>query len=299
MAINTLKIRKYQPLVNQSNSRNVFFETNYSFLLDCINKRLVIIIISLFLIGFTSEISAQGCDYLPGAVILTQSPNSNPTFYSTAFFIVEANQDTILQVNTTAPTFLNLKRGFYEAYAVTYKTRDSILNLEIGNALQNITSNCLSFSAPYAFSVCSPPMLDNLEDSSLEVCADNNTTIQLTDSLTFNDLDDGLDTFSLFISIIESPDVANDTLNVDLTPFTGLTKSFNAGQLIIQNVRSTLQTQAIFRAVYFYSSSKIKGNRKIEFQVADGISLSNTPNRTIIVSPLPTAPIQIFRKRNE
>jgi len=294
-----LKIRKYQPLVNQSNSHNVFFETNYSSLLDWINKRLVITIISLFLIGVTSKISAQGCDYLPGDVILVKGNETNTSYYSTAFFIISTHHDTILQVNTTVPTFLNLKRGFYEAYAVTYKTRDSVLNLEKGNVFQNITSNCLSFSAPYAFSVCSPPLLDHLEDSSLEVCADNNTTIQLSDSLTFNDMDNGLDTFSLFISIIESPDRVHDTLDVDLTPFTGLMKSFDTGKLTIQNVRSTMQAQAILRAVYFYSSSKIKGNRKIEFQVTDGINLSNTPNRDIIVSPLPTAPTQIFRKRNE
>lgn len=241
---------------------------------------------------------AQGCDYLPGNITLINSPDENNNFYTTTYFMVETNQDAIVQVNET-PTFLNITRGFYEAYAVTYKTRDSIRNLEKGQYFENINSECLNFSAPYSFSVCAQPTLNNLEESQIEVCADNNSTVNLTDSITVLDLDDALDTFSIFISIIESPDSSNDTLDVDLSPFIGLTKSFNAGRLEIHNVRSPLQVQAILRTTYFYSSSSVKGNRKIAFQVADGINLSNTPNREIIVTPLPTAPIQIFRKKKE
>jgi len=263
---------------------------------DRISKGLIFINIALFGLCLPTNLAAQGCDYLPGDIILNSSPTINSNFYTTAYFIIDNNQDTIIQVNRQ-PVFLNIKRGFYEAYAVTYKTRDSILNLEIGQSFDNIISDCINFSQPYSFSVCALPILDDLEGSELEVCADNSSTVILTDSLTFRDMDDALDTFSIFLSIIESPDSSNDTLDVDLSPFTGLTKNFNAGRLAIHNVRSPLQVQAILRAAYFFSSSTIKGNRTIAFQVADGINLSNTPHREIIVTPLPTAPTQIFRKR--
>jgi len=293
-----LKLNKYQSFVNQSNSRNAFFETEFLCLLENINKGLIFIIISLGCLCLPNNLSAQGCDYLPGDITLNHSPDENNNFYTTVYFMIEINQNTIVQINEE-PTFLNVSRGFYEAYAVTYKTRDSILNLVIGQSFENIISDCINFSAPFSFSVCAPPILSNLEESQLEVCADNSSTVNLTDSLTFMDLDNALDTFFIFLSIIESPDAANDTLDVDLSPFIGLTKNFTAARLTIHNVRSPLQVQAILRATYFFSSSTVKGNRKIAFQVGDGINLSNMPNRAIIVAPLPTAPTQIFRKKKE
>lgn len=276
------------------NSVNTPFKTVFICLFGRYCKGLVISCLCFFILPFYSI--AQNCDYLPGSVILNNSPENNSTFYSTVYFLITANQDSIVQVNAK-PEFLDLEKGYYEAYAVTYKTRDSIFNLESGNFFKDITSNCLNFSAPFALSVCSPPLLDNLEESKLEVCADINTTLTLTDSLTFKDDDGMLDTFSILITIIESPDGLNDSLDIDLSPFIGLTKSYNSSRLEIHNIRSPSQVQAILRTVYFYSSSKINGNRKIEFQVSDGVNLSNTPNREIIVSPLPMQPIQIFRKK--
>lgn len=292
-----VKIDNYQSLVTQSNSIRRSFERSKLCLIGKFNKGgiLVMLLVFLFLLPFHSK--AQ-CNYSPGDVILQSSQVTNPTFYTTAYLLSSPIRDSILQVNTT-PTFPNLKKGVYEAYAVTYKTRDSIFNLRSGRLLEEITSTCLDFSNPFVFSVCAQPQLQQLEERTLEVCADINTQLKLTDSLTFEDADELLDTFSIFIQIIESPDRINDVLEVDLSPFTGLTQSYNNSILEINGVRSPLQVQAILRSVYFYSSSKIKGKRKIEFQVGDGINLSNAPNREINVSTLPAQPIQIFRKKKE
>lgn len=281
----------HQSLANQSNSIKTLFELGELCHLGWFNKGLIFCLLCLPL-----QLVAQNCDYLPGDIALNSSQAINPTFYTTAYLLINPIQDSILQVNTQ-PIFLDLKKGIYKAYAITYKTRDTMLNLESGKLLEDITSNCFHLSLPFTFSVCAQPQLYNLEESIPEVCADGNTQIEITDSLNFKDADGLLDTFSIFISIIESPDSLNDVIDVDLSSFIGLTKSFSNSRLEIKNIRSPLQVKAILRAIYFYSTSKIAGNRKIAFQIGDGINLSNSPNREINVSILPPQPTKIFRKK--
>lgn len=257
------------------------------------------IVNKIILIGYLSvlvlpKLAAQNCDYLPGTVILNSSLNTNSSFYKTMYFIINTSNDSILQI-AAQPNFTNLTRGTYAAYVVTYKVRDSIINLAIGHTLGDIAGICLAFSNPYVFKVCSPPQLSNLEITNLEVCADG-TKIELTDSLNFIDNDNLLDTFSIIVSITGSPDLANDFLDVDLDIFIGLEKEYTAPTLIIRNIRSPMQVQTILRAIFFYTNG-LQGNRTISIQVIDGLAESTTLNRTILVSPLPNQSIQIFRKR--
>lgn len=244
-----------------------------------------------------NNLLAQNCDYLSGDVLLNASQSINTPFYDTRYFIIDSASDSILQVNLL-PQFTNLEKGTYAAYAVTYKSSDSIFNLGQGHLLQDITSNCMDLSNPYIFSVCFPPQLSNLENTNLEVCADE-TKLGLTDSINFQDEDGLLDTFSILVSIIESPDITNDFLEVDLGMFIGLQKTYTSPTLIIQHIRSPAQVQAILRAVHYYTNSTINGKRIISFQVSDGLTLSNSNYREILVSPLPQQPIQIFRKKGK
>ena len=229
-------------------------------------------------------------------VILTANDESNNPFYSTQYFVIDGLNDSILQVNLI-PHFQNLTKGNYKAYAVNYKTRDSIFNLEKGKVISEIQSNCLTLSIPFSFSVCATPTLSNLETSNLELCADG-TQLLLTDSLIPMDEDGALDTFSIIATILESPDLVNDYLSVDLAAYPTIQQSLNRPALLIEGINSLTQVQAILRTIYFYSNSMQGGNRTIQFQISDGKNESNTLSRMIIVLPLPDQPVGIFRKKS-
>jgi hypothetical protein len=254
--------------------------------------------IMLFLLSFwlcNANLLAQGCDFMPGDVALVANgDNSNP-FYKTDYFIVDSSNDSILQVNTL-PHFANLTKGAYKVYAVNYKIRDSILNLEAGKFFSDIKSDCLDFSDPYVFSVCTNPNLSSIETSDLELCADG-TKLSISDSIIVMDGDGSKDTFSLNASIVNSPDLFKDSLDVDLSSFIGLQKNYSAPVLMVSGIKSPSQLQAILRAIHFYSNSSVPGVRVIEFEVLDGQNKSNAQSRKIHVFPLPGQPIQIFRKK--
>ncbi|MEM6318045.1 MAG: hypothetical protein AAF960_10265 [Bacteroidota bacterium] len=258
-------------------------------------KYRLLLVEGLLLVTLTA-LSAQNCDYLPGNVLLNASPDTNSSFYTTAYFIVNNANDSIVQV-AAQPDFLNVRRGNYAAYAVTYKLRDSIFNLSTGQIVDSIRSLCLDFSNPYVFNVCSPPQLSNLEVVALEVCADG-SKISLTDSLHFVDNDGLLDTFSIIATITESPAPIMDTLDVDISIFYGLSKTFITPTLTIRNIRSPMQVQAILRAIHFRTNGA-QGSRKISFRVFDGLVESASLSREITVTALPSQPIRIFRKRGE
>lgn len=253
--------------------------------------------ISIFLSIYYLTSFGQACDYLPGDVTLLEEGGQSSPFYNTSYFLVDITNDSILQVQSS-PIFDNLKKGDFAAYAVNYKIRDSIANLAIGNLLQDIQSNCLALSPPFNFNVCAPPILSNIEAFNLTICADS-TRIGVSDSIRFMDADENLDTFSIIISISQSPDISNDNLDVDISAFIGLSKNFMSPTLVVNNISSPSQVQAILRAIHFFSTSIIQGDRVLTVEVTDGKQNSNVLEREIIVNPLPQQVIQIFRKKED
>ena len=159
-----MKIVNNQSLVSQLNSIKILIKTGFLCPFNRTNKGLAFFIRIFIIINFPFNLLAQGCDYLPGDISLNHSEEVNSDFYTTDYFIIDINQKVIKQINSE-PTFLNVKKGIYEAYAVTYKIGENILNFETGKQFDEINSICLSFSTPFLFSVCSQPILNNLEKS--------------------------------------------------------------------------------------------------------------------------------------
>lgn len=295
-----MSIKNNQFFVNQSNRADPFFVMGLLFFIGWFKNRTIDTFLKtgfIFCLLIPSKVLAQGCDYLPGDIVLNANQAANTFAYNTLYFVINIANDSILQVDSL-PRFSNLKKGMYGAYAVTYKIRDSIYNLAQGQVLRDINSNCMDVSSPYIFSVCAPPQLSNLEMMGLEVCA-NGTKLELTDSIDFKDADEHLDTFSVIVSILESPDPANDFLDIDLSLFIDLQKIYIPPTLVINNIRSPAQVQAILRAVHFYANSTVKGKRIISFQVSDGLTISDTLQRKISAFPLPLQPVQIFRQKGK
>lgn len=78
---------------------------------------------------------------------------NNPSIPNTQYLLVNSS-NTIVQLSNT-PQFTNLNHNQpYNAYAVSYQNDNSLINLSIGQNLNNIKANCFDWSEPYPLKAC-------------------------------------------------------------------------------------------------------------------------------------------------
>lgn len=104
----------------------------------------------LFIFGL--GMGAQECDYTTGLVEIVSTGGNNNPGYTTIYVLTDV-QGTIISIADN-PRFEISEEGFFVAYAINSQNESTQEGIEIGENINNVTSDCLDISDPYSFTVC-------------------------------------------------------------------------------------------------------------------------------------------------
>jgi hypothetical protein len=153
-----------------------------------------------------------------------------------------------------------------------------------GDANSNTVTRKIVIKSPNA-----APVLSGIETTSLVYCV-NAGQVNITSTLTATDPDHA----NLASAVVQI--TAGYTRNEDFlryTPLHGITGSWDAaaGRLSLSGSASRENYTAVLRSVRFENTATAAGSRTIAFTVSDGVSNSNTVNRSILLHGRVTAVI--------